>query len=131
MLYSNIQMMRLKKREQRSKLVNVSQGYVCTRFARATTHASIMGPSPSKRKQAGGAVSAMHCGSWRISYFEPERPLSAFSWARMNRFQFFLHIYYTKNYLLHITFISPPVKYPFKCFYNFIFTQVITQYTHI
>ena len=32
----------------------------------------------------------------------------------MNRFQFVLHIYNTYNYLLHITFISPGVKYPFK-----------------
>ena len=45
--------------------------------------------------------------------FEPET-LSAFSQARMNRFQFVLHIYNTYNYLLHITFISPGVKYPFK-----------------
>ena len=42
MLYSNIQMMRLKKM---SKLVNVSRGYVYTQFARATTHARTMGPS--------------------------------------------------------------------------------------
>ena len=69
MLYSNIQMMRLKKRGHKSKLVNVSQGYVYTKFACATTRASIMGPSPSKRKQAGGAAGAMHCGSLRISYF--------------------------------------------------------------
>ena len=69
MLYSNIQMMRLKKREQSSKLANVSWGYVYTKFAHTITRASIIGPSPSKRKQAGGAASAMHCGSWRISYF--------------------------------------------------------------
>jgi hypothetical protein len=95
MLYSNIEMMRLKKREQKSKLVNISRGYVYTKFARATTHASIMGPSHSKRKQAGGAASTMHCGSWRISYFWARETLSAFSQATMNRFQYFLHIYNT------------------------------------
>ena len=52
---------------QKSKLVNLSLGYVHTKFARATTRT--MGPSPSKRKQLGGAASAMHCGSWRTSYF--------------------------------------------------------------
>ena len=62
-------MMRLKKQGKKSKLVYVSQGYVGTKFARATTRARTMGPSPSKRKQAGGAASTMHCGSWRISYF--------------------------------------------------------------
>ena len=62
-------MMRLKKRGQKSKLVNISRGYVFTKFARATTRARTMGPSPSKRKQAGGAASAMHWGSSRISYF--------------------------------------------------------------
>ena len=60
-------MMRLKKLEQKSKLVNVSQGYVYTKFACATTRASITDPSPSKRKQAGGAARTMHSGSWRIS----------------------------------------------------------------
>ena len=62
-------MMRLKKRGQKSKLVNVSRGHVHTKFARAATRARTMGPSPSKRKQAGGAASAMPCGSWRIAYF--------------------------------------------------------------
>ena len=61
-------MMRLKKRGQK-KLVNVSQGYVYTKFAHAATRARTMGPSPSKRKQAGGAAGAMDCGSLRISYF--------------------------------------------------------------
>ena len=69
MLYSNIQMMRLKKQEQKTKLVNVSRGYVYTKFACATTRASLMGPLPSKRKEAGGTAFAMHCGNWMISYF--------------------------------------------------------------
>ena len=62
-------MMHLKKQGQKSKLVNVSRGYVYTKFARANTRARTMGPSPSKRKKLGGAASAMHCGSWRTSYF--------------------------------------------------------------
>jgi hypothetical protein len=51
MLYSNIQMMCLKKGEQKSKLVNVSQGYAYTKFAHTTTRASIMGPFPSKKNR--------------------------------------------------------------------------------
>ena len=67
-------MVPLKKLGQKSKLVNVSQGYVYIyvygdKFARANTRARTMGPSPSKRKKLGGAASAMHCGSWRTSYF--------------------------------------------------------------
>ena len=62
-------MMRLKKRGQKSKLVNGSRGYLYTKFAHAATRARTMGPSPSKRKQAGGAAGAMDCGSLRISYF--------------------------------------------------------------
>ena len=81
-------MRHLKKRGQKSKQVNVSQGYVYTKFASGTTRARTMGPSPSKRKQTGGAASAMHCGSWRISYFRAREALSAFSQARINRFQF-------------------------------------------
>ena len=83
MLYSDIQMMRLKKLEQKSKLVNVSQGYVYTKFACANTRARTMGPSPSKRKQAGGAASAMHL----------RQRHSAFSQARMSRLKKKLHIY--------------------------------------
>ena len=62
-------MMRLKKRGQKSKLVNVSRGYVYTKFAWATKRGRTMGPTLSKREQAGGAAGAMHCGSLRISYF--------------------------------------------------------------
>ena len=44
-------MMCLKKGEQKSKLVNVSQGYAYTKFAHTTTRASIMGPFPSKKNR--------------------------------------------------------------------------------
>ena len=70
---------------------------------------------PFKRKQVGGAASAMHCGSFlTLSQRDHENTLSAFFQARMNQFQFIFHIYNTLNYLIHKTFIFPPVNYPFK-----------------
>ena len=53
-------------------------------------------------------------GFLTLSQRDHENTLSAFFQARMNRFQFFFHIYNTLNYLINKTFIFPPVKYLFK-----------------
>ena len=53
-------------------------------------------------------------GFLTLSQRDHENTLSAFFQARMNRFQFFFHIYNTLNYLIHKTFIFPPVKYLFN-----------------
>ena len=109
-MYSNIQIMRLKKLGQKSKLINVSRGNVYTKFARATTGARTMGPSPSKRKQAGGAATAMHCGSWRISYFwardtfcrlrKQHPPNFTSDWLTMKFYSTSANRYHLYNFLL-------------------------------
>ena len=53
-------------------------------------------------------------GYFTLSQRDHENTLSAFFQARMNRFNFFFHIYNKLNYLIHKTFIFPPVKYLFK-----------------
>ena len=89
-------MMRLKKRGQKSKLVNVSRGYVDTKFARATTRAIgpwVLPTSNGNRRAVQRPQSTVVVGGFLT--FEPERHFSAFSQARMNRFHFFFYIYNT------------------------------------